>query len=116
MNGRVRPVSWIQAARKEFEGFPAAVRDRANAALTIAAAGGKSDIAKPLRGLGSGVLEIGVRYMTDAYRVVYVTEIAGAVWAVHAFRKKSRAGVSTPKSDIDVVRSRIARLKREHRQ
>ena len=29
MNGGTRPVGWIQAARKEFEGFPAAVRDRA---------------------------------------------------------------------------------------
>ena len=116
MNGRVRPVSWIQAARKEFKGFPAAVRDRANTALTIAAAGGKADIAKPLKGLGSGVFEIGVRYMTNAYRVVYVAEIGGAVWAVHAFRKKSRAGISTPKPEIDVVRARIARLKRELRQ
>ena len=41
---------------------------------TVAAEG-----AKPLKGLGSGVLEIAVRHRTDAYRVVYVTEIAGTL-------------------------------------
>ena len=56
------------------------VRDRVNTALTIAAEGSKTDIAKPLKGLGSGVMEIAVRYRTDAYRVVYVTEIAGKLW------------------------------------
>ena len=58
-----------------------------NTALTIAAQGAKADIAKPLRGLGPGVLEIAVRYRTDAWRVVYVTEIAGSLWVIHAFQK-----------------------------
>ena len=55
------------------------VRDRVSTALTIAAEGGKADIAKPIKGLGSGVMEIAVRYRTDAYRVVYVTEVAGTL-------------------------------------
>ena len=70
MNHDTRPVGWIRAARKTFESFPAAVRDRVNTALTIAAERGNADIAKPMKGLGPGVLEIAVRYLTDAWRVV----------------------------------------------
>ena len=84
-----------------------------NAALTVAAEGGKADIAKPLRGLGSGVIEIALRYRTSAYRVVYVTEIAGTLWVLHAFKKKSMKGIRTPKREIDLVRARLARLRRE---
>ena len=52
MDRDTRPVGWIGAARKVFESFPLAVRDRANTALTIAAEGGKADIVKPLKGFG----------------------------------------------------------------
>ena len=87
------------------------VQNRINTALTIAAEGGKADIAKPLKGLGSGIVQIAVRYRTDAYRVVYAVEIAGALWVIHAFQKKSRIGVRTPKAEIDLIRKRLRFLK-----
>ena len=74
MNHDTRPIGWIRAARKEFKSFPATVRDRVNTVLTIAAESGKADVAKPLKGFGPGVLEIAVRYRTDAWRVVCVTK------------------------------------------
>ena len=46
-----RPISWVKAARKDFEKFPQKVQTRALAALTIAAEGEKADNAKPLTGL-----------------------------------------------------------------
>ena len=107
------PIGWVKAARKVFETFPEAVRDQANTALTIAAEGGKADIAKPLKGFGADVFQIAIRYRTDAWRVVYVTEMAGRLWVVHAFRKKSKTGIRTPKPEIDLIASRLARLKRE---
>ncbi len=84
-----------------------------NTALTIAAEGGKADIAKPLKGLGSGVLEIAVRYRTGAYRVVYLTVMPDTLWVLHAFEKKSKTGIRTPKSDIDLIRTRLTRLRKE---
>ena len=54
-----------------------------------------------------------MRYRTDAYRVVYVTEIAGTLWVLHAFQKKSRAGIKTPKAEIDLIRARLGRLREE---
>ena len=89
------------------------MRDRVNTALTIAAEGGKADIAKPLKGFGPGILEVAIRYRTDAWRVVYVTEMAGRLWAIHAFRKKSKTGIKTPKAEIDLIGNRLTRLRRE---
>ena len=54
-----------------------------------------------------------MRYRTDAWRVVYVTEIAGWLWVVHAFQKKSKSGIQTPKAEIDLVRARLGRLRKE---
>ena len=113
MNDDTRPIGWTRAARKTYETFPLSVRDRVNTALTIAAEGGKADTAKPLKGLGSGVMEIAIRYRRDAYRVVYVAEVAGALWVVHAFQKKSKTGIKTPKAEIDLIRARLECLRKE---
>jgi phage-related protein len=67
---KTRPVSWIRAALREFETFPEGARSICLAALTIAAEGGKADIAKPMHGLGSGVFEIALPFKGDAFRVV----------------------------------------------
>jgi phage-related protein len=79
--------------------------------LTIAAEGGKADIAKPLRGLGSGVFEIALPFRGDAFRVVYAVQIADEIWVLHAFRKKSKSGIKTPQSEIDLIGQRLKRVK-----
>ena len=107
----VRAVSWIKAARKDLESFPKGAKDKALDALTIVADGGMPDIAKPLSGLGTGVLELAIKEQGDAFRVVYALQIADDIWAVHAFQKKSTKGISTPRHEIDLVRERIKRLK-----
>ncbi|MGH9558371.1 MAG: hypothetical protein ACRD30_03960 [Bryobacteraceae bacterium] len=53
MSPTTRPVSWVKTALKDFGKFPEAAQSICLAALTIAAQGGKADIAKPMRGLGS---------------------------------------------------------------
>ena len=105
----MRPIGWVRAARRDYAAFPPAVRDRISTAVSIAAHGSKADIARPLKGLGSGVMEVAVRYRTDAWRIVYVNEISGTLWILHAFRKKSKRGIQTPKSEIDLVRARLRR-------
>lgn len=71
----MRIINWVKSARKEFETFPAGAREIVLSALVIAAEGGKSDIAKPMKGLGPGVMEIALPYRTDAYRVVYALKL-----------------------------------------
>ena len=106
-----RPVSWVSAARKEFESFPEGAQSICLAALTIAAEGSKADIAKPLKGLGSGVMEIALPYRGNAFRVVYAVQLGEDVWVVHAFQKKSTQGIKTPKHEIDLISARVKRLK-----
>ncbi len=79
--------------------------------MTIAAKGGKVDIAKPMQGLGSGVFEIALPFRGDAYRVVYVVQLATKIWVVHAFQKKSTHAVKTPKRETDLIQDRPRRLK-----
>jgi len=111
MTRQTRPVSWVKGALKEFGAFPAGARLICLAALTIAAEGGKSDIAKPLHGLGSGVFEIALPFRGDAFRVVYTVQFTEEIWVVDAFQKKSTHGIKTPKREIALLRDRLKRLK-----
>ena len=111
MTPRTRPVSWIKSALKEFETFPEGARSSCLAALTIAAEGGKADIAKPMHGLGSSVFEIALPSKGDAFRVVYAVQLGDDIWVVHAFQKKSTQGIKTPKREIDLIKDRLKRLK-----
>lgn len=108
---KTRSVSWIKAALKEFETFPEGAKSICLAALTIAAEGGKSDVAKPMHGLGSGVFEIALPFQSDAFRVVYAVQLADEIWVVHAFQKKSTQGIKTPQREIDLIKDRLKRLK-----
>ena len=109
--GKFANISWIKTAQKDFLKFPAAVREDMETALTLAAEGQKADSAKPMKGLGSGVFEITKRYNTDTYRSVYGLKIGEDIWVVHAFKKKSKTGIKTPREDIELIKSRIKQLK-----
>jgi phage-related protein len=111
MSARTRRISWIKAARRDFEDFPREARDRLFDALTVVAEGGMPGLANPLKGFGSGVLELALRHRGEAYRVVYALLIDADVWIVHAFQKKSKSGIKTPKAEIDLVTERLKRLK-----
>ena len=106
-----RPVSWVKAAKKEFEAFPEGAQSDVLRALTIAAEGSKADIAKPMKGLGSGVYEIALKYRGNAYRVVYALQVDTDIWVIHAFQKKSKTGIKTPQEESNVIRERLKRLK-----
>jgi phage-related protein len=106
-----RPISWIKAALKEFEKFPERAQSILLNALTIAAEGAKSDIAKPMHAMGSGVFEIALRFRGDASRVIYAVQLAEEIWVIHAFQKKSPRGIKTPKREVDLIRDRLNRLR-----
>jgi phage-related protein len=75
------------------------------------AEGGMPTIAKPLRGFGSGVLELALAFRGDAFRVVYAVQLGADVWVIHAFQKKSKTGIRTPKQEIDLSEARLRRVK-----
>ena len=106
-----RPISWLKGARKDFDDFPQGAQVELARALTILAEGMMPDIAKPLTGFGSGVMELALKHRGDAFRVVYALQIGDDIWVVHAFQKKSKTGIKTPKQDIDLIDARLKRLK-----
>jgi phage-related protein len=76
-------------------------------ALRIAAHDEKADRAKPMKGLGPGVLEIALAYHGNAYCAVYAVQLGEDLWMVYAFQEKSTQGIKTPKRDIDLIRARL---------
>ena len=80
-------------------------------ALSVAAEGGKAGIAKPMKGLGSGVFEVALPYRGNAFRVVYLVQLGDELWVIHAFQKKSTHGIKTPKHEIDLIEARLKRLR-----
>ena len=111
MSRNTRRITWVKAARRGFEAFPQSARDILLDALTVVADGGMPRIAKPLRALGPGVLELALAHRGEAYRVVYALQIGADIWVVHPFQKKSKTESKTPKTEIDLIRERVRRLK-----
>lgn len=106
-----KEIVWVTAALKDFEKFPMAAQGKIFDSLTLAAQGEKGELAKPMKGLGAGVFEVALKYRSDAYRTVYVVQMDEKIWVLHAFKKKSKKGIKTPKQDIDLIRQRIRKIK-----
>ena len=78
--------------------FPNAVRRIFGYALYQAQVGLRHRDVKPLRGLGSNVLEVITRHQGDTFRAVYTVRFRAAVYVLHAFQKNSKAGYHNPKA------------------
>jgi phage-related protein len=112
-----KPIEWIGSSLKDLRAFPEAVKDAVGVALDVAQQGEKHESAKPLQGFGgAGVLEIIDDFDGDTYRAVYTVKFKGVVYALHAFQKKSKKGVSTPKEEIDLVKKRLKAAEEHHRE
>lgn len=102
-----KPLLWVASSKKDLQAMPGEVQDTFGYALHLAQTGGKHAQAKPLKGLGSaGVLEVVESKAGSTYRAVYTVKIAGVVYVLHCFQKKSTSGIATPKPDMDLVRDR----------
>jgi phage-related protein len=87
------------------------------AALYAAQQGETDPAAKPLKGFGgASVLEVISDHQGDTWRAVYTVRYTEAVYVLHAFQKKSKRGVATPKQELDLIRRRLAEAERLHRE
>ena len=102
----LRPVIWMGNSKKNIRDFPDGAQKLLGDELQLIQFGGMPKDAKPFRGVGSGVLEIAVRFASDAYRVVVAVRIGRRIYVLHAFQKKSKKGIETPKHDVDLIRQR----------
>jgi phage-related protein len=103
-----KPVIWVGSSREDLRGFPEPVQDHMGYALWVAQRGGKHRDAKALTGFGgAGVVEIVKDYRGDTFRSVYTLRYAGAVYVLHAFQKKSKAGRETPRRVMELISQRL---------
>ena len=102
-------VEWIASSKKDLEAFPDPVQHDIGYALMIAQFGGKHKDAKPWKGLGSGVMEIVNNYDTNTYRAIYTVNIGDVIYVLHAFQKKSKSGMATPREEIELITARYKR-------
>ncbi len=102
----IRPVIWMGNSKKNILEFPDEVKKDVGDELQLMQYGGMPDSAKPFRGSGSGVFEIVTRFDTNTYRTVVAVQIGEKIYILHAFMKKSKSGIATPKSDVDLIRQR----------
>lgn len=119
LGGAPKPVIWLVDTLSTLRACPQDVQDEVGYALYLAQIGEKCACAKPLKGLGPGVLEVIADHRGDTYRAVYTVRFAERVYVLHVFQKKSKRGIATPQSGIDLVRQRLKRAaeldqKREH--
>ena len=116
-NVQPKPVRWIGGTKDDVSGFPPDVRRRVGNALWRAQLGRKVLYAKPLKGFGdAGVLEIVDDHDGDTFRAVYTVRFARAVYVLHAFQKKSRHGIATPKAELQRITRRLREAREDYEQ
>ena len=86
-------------------------------ALCMAQAGGRHRKAKTFKGAGdAGVVEVVDDHRGDTYRTLYTVRFASAVYVLHAFQKKSKQGIATPKAEIQLIAQRLRDAEHLHKE
>jgi phage-related protein len=114
---RAKPLRWVGTCKDDVSGFPKNVRQRIGGALWEAQIGRKAAFARPLKGFGgAGVLEIVDDFDGDTFRDVYTVRFPLAVYVLHAFQKKSKRGIATPKMHLETIDRRLKRAREDYEQ
>ena len=98
---------WEGSSKKGFKAFPIEVQKDMGVALFVVQLGGTPDTAKPWKGLGAGVYELIEDHRGNTFRAVYTVQIGEAVHVLHAFQKKSKTGIATPRPDVELIEKRL---------
>jgi phage-related protein len=103
-----KPLKWMGSSKDDLLRFPDQLRKEFGHALYLAQIGMKAPKAKPLRGFGgAGVLEVVGDYRGETYRAVYTVKFRTVVCVLHAFQKKSKHGIATPRADLELIKTRL---------
>ncbi len=102
----IRPLIWLGNSKKTIQSFPEGVQKLIGDELQLLQFGGMPRHAKPFKGIGPGVIELAIRYATDAYRTVVAVQLGKKIYVLHVFQKKSRRGIATPKHEVDRIKQR----------
>ena len=99
---------WIASSKKDLQKFPKKIQDESIFALDLAREGLSYNSVKAFKGFhGASVLEIVLRGAEGAFRVIYTVKFKEVIYVLHAFQKKSKTGIKTPKQEVDILYSRL---------
>ena len=107
----MRPIVWLGNSKKNILEFLPEARKLMGDELQLLQYGGMPKDAKSFRGVGSGVIEIARRHDGEAYRTVVALQLGRNIYVLHAFQKKSKKGIATPKQDVDLIKQRYKEAK-----
>lgn len=103
---------WIGSSYDDLKEFPAPVCNAMGYALFLAQMGRKHLHTKVLSGMGcAGIIEIRENDQSGTYRLIYTIEIEEYVFVLHAFQKKSKSGIATPKQEVELIKNRLKEAK-----
>ena len=105
----MRGLVWVGSSKRDYIAFPEDIQDEMGFALYLAQQGKEHPSAKPLKGFGGrGVLELVASHDGSAYRAVYTVRLERAVYMLHAFQKRSKRGIATPRLELEMIKQRLA--------
>jgi phage-related protein len=108
-NCKMKRLLFVGDSHRILSGFPDPVQRHVGFALYQAQMGNKHPDAKPLKRFQGGILEVVSDHRGDTFRTVYTVRLENAVYVLHAFQKKSKQGIATPRSEIELVKQRLQR-------
>jgi len=105
----MKQLIFVADSHRVLAEFPVAMQRHVGFALYQAQMGDKHIDAKPLKHIDGGVLEIVSDHRGVTFRTVYTVKLKTAVYVLHAFEKKSKHGIATPQSVMELVMQRLKR-------
>lgn len=103
----IREIEFLGSSLSDIRAFPEDARSEAGQELLNVQYGGMPSDWKPMSSIGTGVFEIRIKCQSGAFRVIYITKIADAIYVLHAFQKKTQ---KTNQRDIDLAKKRLAAI------
>jgi len=110
-----RQLKFIASSRNDLSSFPEEVKLVTGYVLRRLQDGKAHRDAKQMKGNLRYVIEIVVDDKSGerTYRTTCTVKIGDMVYVLHAFQKKAKSGISTPKRDLDLIEQRL-REARQH--
>ena len=107
----LKPAEWMGSALDDLRALPDEPRRVFGYAIQLAQLGLHHRAAKRMKGEFAGLIEVVDDFDSDTYRAIYTVKLAGVVYVLHVFQKKSTRGIATPKPDLALIRERWQRAK-----
>lgn len=102
------PIHWVGSSLEDIKQFPDNIKREIGFNLDLVQQGLLPRDYKAMQNLGSGIMEIRVRDISGAFRLIYVAKFEDAIYCLHSFQKKIQ---KTAPKDLAIIKARYAAIK-----